>query len=132
MYTVQFSNLTFCWGENGLTSGHFTFLQFDWRSQTGLTEPRVLLWPGWPGSILGIWLDFCGFCAQSCPAVCDPMDYSLPGSYIHGILQARILEWVAMPSSRRSLVSPTSPASAGGFFTTAPPGKSVASLSRTV
>ena len=91
MYTVQFSNLTFCWGENGLTSGHFTFLQFDWRSQTGLTEPRVLLWPGWPGSILGIWLDFCGFCAQSCPAVCDPMDYSLPGSYIHGILQARIL-----------------------------------------
>ena len=33
---------------------------------------------------------------------CDPMDCSLPGSSIHGILQARILEWVAIPSSRGS------------------------------
>ena len=40
--------------------------------------------------------------AQSCPALHDPMDCSLPGSSIHGILQARILEWVAMPSSRGS------------------------------
>ena len=31
---------------------------------------------------------------------CDPMDYSPPGSFVHGILQARILEWVAVPSSR--------------------------------
>ena len=31
--------------------------------------------------------------AQSCPTLRDPMDYSLPGSSIHGILQARILEW---------------------------------------
>ena len=35
--------------------------------------------------------------AQSCPTLCDPMDYS-----IHGILQARILEWVAFPFSRGS------------------------------
>ena len=41
-------------------------------------------------------------CAQSCPTLCDPMDCSLPGSPIHGIFQARILEWVAMPSSRGS------------------------------
>ena len=34
--------------------------------------------------------------AQSCPTLCDPMDYSLPGSSIHGIFQARILEWVAI------------------------------------
>ena len=34
--------------------------------------------------------------------VCDPVDYSLPGSSVHGILQARTLEWVAMPSSRGS------------------------------
>ena len=40
--------------------------------------------------------------AQSCPTLCDPMDCSLPGSSVHGILQARILERVAMPSSRRS------------------------------
>ena len=35
--------------------------------------------------------------AQSCPTLCDPMDYSLPGSSVHEILQARILGWVAMP-----------------------------------
>ena len=34
--------------------------------------------------------------AQSCPALCDPMDCSLPGSSVHGILQARILERVAI------------------------------------
>ena len=34
-----------------------------------------------------------------CPTLCDPMDYSLPGFSVHGILQAGILEWVAMPSS---------------------------------
>ena len=44
-------------------------------------------------------------CAQSlqlCRTLCDPMDCCLPGSSIHGILQARIPEWVAMPSSRES------------------------------
>ena len=44
-------------------------------------------------------------CAKSlelCLTVCGPIDYSLPGSSVHWILQARILEWVAMPSSRGS------------------------------
>ena len=40
--------------------------------------------------------------AQSCPTPCDPMDCNLPGSSICGILQARILEWVAISFSRRS------------------------------
>ena len=40
--------------------------------------------------------------AQSCPTLCNPMDYSPPGSSVHGILQARILEWVAIPFSRGS------------------------------
>ena len=40
--------------------------------------------------------------AQSCLTLCDPMDYNLPGFSIHGILQARILEWVAIPFSRGS------------------------------
>ena len=40
--------------------------------------------------------------ARSCPTLCDPMDCSLPGSSVHGILQARMLEWVAMPSSSES------------------------------
>ena len=39
---------------------------------------------------------------QSCPTLCDPMDCSLPDSSVHGILQARILERGAMPSSRGS------------------------------
>ena len=40
--------------------------------------------------------------AQSCLTLCSPMDCSLPGFLVHGILQARILEWVAMPFSRGS------------------------------
>ena len=39
---------------------------------------------------------------QSCSTLCDPMNCSSPGSSVHGIRQARILEWVAMPSSRGS------------------------------
>ena len=38
---------------------------------------------------------------QSCPTLCDPVDYSLPGSSVHEILQARILEWVAISVSKR-------------------------------
>ena len=41
--------------------------------------------------------------AQSCPTLCDPVDGSLPGSSVHGILQARILEWVAISFSKRDL-----------------------------
>ena len=39
---------------------------------------------------------------QSCPTLCDPMDCSPPGSSIHGIFQARVLEWVAISCSRGS------------------------------
>ena len=39
---------------------------------------------------------------QPCLTLCDPMDCSLPSSSVHGILQARILEWMAMSSSRGS------------------------------
>ena len=52
--------------------------------------------------------------AQSCPTRCHPMGYSPPGCSVHGILQARILWWVAIPFSRyRTQVS----CPAGGFFT---------------
>ena len=71
---------------------------------------------------------------QSCPTLCDPMDCSPPGSSVHGILQVRILEWVAMPSSRgssqprdRTYISYIS-CIAGRFFTAEPPGKPTASL----
>jgi len=64
-----------------------------------------------------------------CVRLCDPMDCSLPGSSVLGILQARILEWVARPSSRGSSwhsdwigISCISYI-ASGFFTTEAPGK---------
>ena len=44
----------------------------------------------------------CAKLLQSCSTLCDPRDYSLSGSTVHGILQARIMEWVAVPSSRGS------------------------------
>ena len=44
----------------------------------------------------------CSLVAQACPTLCDPQDCSLPGSSVHGILQARMPEWVAVPFSRGS------------------------------
>ena len=44
--------------------------------------------------------------AQLCLTLCDPVDCSLSGSFVHGILQARILEWVAIPFSRGDLPNP--------------------------
>ena len=60
---------------------------------------------------------------QLCPTLCHPIDCSPPGSSVHGILQVRILEWVAVPSSRVSSDPGTKPSSlslalAGRFFTT--------------
>ena len=55
---------------------------------------------------------------QSCLILCDLTDYSLPGSSIHVILQARILECVAIGRHRKNLCLLMSPALAGGFFTT--------------
>ena len=58
---------------------------------------------------------------QSCPTLCDPMDYT-----VHGILQARILEWVAFPFSRGSPnpgIEPKSPTLQADALTSDPPGK---------
>ena len=55
----------------------------------------------------------------SCPTLCDHLDYSPPGSSVHGILQAKILEWVTMlPDPGIEPTSLMSPALAGRFFTT--------------
>ena len=65
---------------------------------------------------------------QSCPTLCNPMDCSLTDSSIHGILQARRVEWVVRPSSRGSSdpqIKLTFSALAGGFFTSEPPGKPI-------
>ena len=65
--------------------------------------------------------------AQSCLTLCVPMDYSLPGSSVHGILQARILEWVAIPSLGdlpNPGTEPRSPALQADSLPSEPPGKS--------
>ena len=72
--------------------------------------PVYACWPGimftmpyYPHKSISVWTINC-VCAKSlelCLTPCNPMDHSLPSSSVHGILQARILEWVAVPSSRR-------------------------------
>ena len=49
-----------------------------------------------------IYTYICCLVPKSCPTVCDPMDCSPPGSSVHGISQARILEWIAISFSRGS------------------------------
>ena len=61
--------------------------------------------------------------APSCPTLCDPMDCSLPGSSVHGILQAKILEWIVLfqgifPTQGSNLHLVHLPALAGRFFIT--------------
>ena len=72
-----------------------------------------------------------GVCSasQSSQSLCNPVDCGPPGSSVHGVFPARLLEWVAVSHSRWPLdpgIEPgslASPALAGGFFTTVPPGK---------
>ena len=73
----------------------------------------------------------CCLVAESRPALLQPQDCSLPDSSLHGISQARILEWVAiffsgdLPDPGIELVSLVSPALAGRFFTAEPPEKPI-------
>ena len=77
---------------------------------------------------------FCSV-AESCPALCDPMDCSTPVSSVHGTFQARILSQLpfpspgALPNPGMEPVSPASLVLAGRFFTTAPSGKPIFSAS---
>ena len=117
----------------------FTFMH--WRRKW---QPTPVSLPGesqgaWWAAIYGVtqsrtglkWLSSSSTHICMCSVVlilCNPLDCSLPGSSVHGILQARILEWVAMLSFRRSSLPrdwtsfPVSPVLAGGFFTTEPHG----------
>ena len=64
--------------------------------------------------------------AQSCPALCNPMDYSPPDSFLLEISQARILEWVAIPSPGdlpKPGIKPRSPALQTDSVPSEPPGK---------
>ena len=89
--------------------------KYEWipgRSLEGRSFPKVLV-------------------PQLCPTLCDPMNCSPPGSSIYAISQARILEWVAISSSR-GFFQPRDWTStsclAGGFFTTEPPGKTYGNI----
>ena len=75
---------------------------------------------------------------QLCLTLCDPVDCSPPGFYVHGLLQERILEWVAMPSSRGSsqprlgtLVSSIYLHRQVGSLPLAPPGKPIRRICNT-
>ena len=75
------------------------------RVQLCATHRRQPTWVS-PGKNTGVGCHFLLQCmkvksesevTQSCPTLSDPMDCNLPGSSVHGIFQARVLEWVAMP-----------------------------------
>ena len=64
--------------------------------------------------------------AQLCPTLCDPMDCSPPGSSVHGIIQARILDWVAIPTPGdlpNPGIEPRSPSLQADSLPSEPPGK---------
>ena len=98
---------------------------------------RSKMWPlyssckGQKVFLLSLWLCFsvymCVLVAKSCLTLCDPMDCGPPGSSVHGILQARILEWVAISFSRGSSQLrdqiPRSPALQADYLPSEPPGK---------
>ena len=91
-----------------------------WRQITSIVHPLF-----WGPDVL---LFCCCLIAKLCLTLCDPMDCSLPGSSVHGILQARVLEWVAMLSSRASSQPRDQTwvsCMAGRFFTNGPSSQSI-------
>ena len=74
------------------------FFPFRLLQDIQCTSWCYMVGPCWLSSLY-VWA--CSI-AHSCLTLCDPVDCSPPGSSVHEILQARILEWVAMPSSRGS------------------------------
>jgi len=74
-------------------SGHFCFV-IDFRGNAFSFSPsRMMSAMGFSCTVL-----CCAKLLQSCPIHCNPMDFSLPDASVCRILQARILEWIAMPS----------------------------------
>ena len=82
-------------------------------------SPGDLPGPGFEPGSPALLADSLPSVAQSCPTLCDLMDCSPPGSSVHGISHARILEWVAIPFSRGlpdSGIEPGPQALTGRFF----------------
>ena len=111
-------NISVCWGCNRLGSwnsrSYFSHSSGGWKTRSGYKHVRVLgralfltcrQQPSlpvftWPFS--ACIHCFCCSVAKSCLSLCDPMDCRTPGSSVHVILQARILEWVTIAFSRES------------------------------
>ena len=94
-----------------LLLSRFSRVQLCTTPQTAAHQALLSL--GSPGKNTGVGCHFLLQCmkvksqsevAQSCPTLCDPMDCSLLGSSVHGIFQARVLEWVAIAFSTPSLL----------------------------
>ena len=130
--------------------GQFFLISLIWKGVRIPLSPTILLIWNFPLSIfpwvveklfqsvfsskIVLWSDyvletFILMHAELCLTLCKAMDCSLPGSSVHGILQARILEWVATPFSRGSSWPRDQThvfcysCIASGFFTTEPPDK---------
>ena len=92
--------------------GFFLFLAPSLTLLAGSLSLTWILYAGTPQSSIlnnlfsistfSVCVCVCARVSQSCPTLCDPMDCSPPHSSIQGILQARILEWVAIPFSKGS------------------------------
>ena len=98
--------------------------QFSRQKREKKSYPEHLRWPWWHQDVWrrmqekgkgdgastlsfitysSLYVCVCVLVAQSCLTLCDPMHCSPPGSSVHGILQARILEWVAIPFPTQGL-----------------------------
>ena len=89
----------------GTLRGHITMevtplFPWEWRSPFSKVSRELI--DTWCHGNISKLVRVCVKSLQLCPTLCNPMDCSPPGSSVHGILQARILEWVALPSSRGS------------------------------
>ena len=94
-------DLRWSWCDNNINRAHSkrNMLESSWNQPHQSVKKLSSMRPvpgakkGWKGKVL---------VTQSCPTLCDPMDCSPPGFSVYGILQARMLEWVAIPFSRGS------------------------------
>ena len=99
-YDSRFSESWCLRGRGGEDLGRLLTCKAPRHTQTQIPPHRLLREPlqTWADCFVGLWC----LVTQSYLTLCDPMDYSPPGSYVHGILQARILLWVPISFSRGS------------------------------
>ena len=106
MRVVQVGSWRWWWGCDSVGVKQWSLDTVSFVSSK-CTAPAAPLPADHQGLILTRWLLLQHPCThakslQSCLTLCDPMNHSSPGSSVHGILQARILEWLTVPSSRGS------------------------------